>query len=298
MKTYYHLFANGADARNFITSEEEMIAAFNRVGVCKSLTEADVIAFSIEDSHPHMLLWGSFEECRKFRDYYEDISSRCIARRRGSLDGVSLHCELYEVNETSYLRNVAAYTIIQATKDGKNVMPYDYLYGTGSLYFRSGRYTLPWMIDDNGNIVRPVCFRELSERQKRRLCGSTSRIPDDWLVCNGFILPTNYGDITRFEEIYRTHNCFRVYLSSGKNKYTDVLDKMASVRGIMIDDLQARKLCEATCMELFGRKGTRHITPEQRMNLARELYKKYTLSTRQLSILTKLPEEEICKYIR
>ena len=47
MKTYYHLFANGADARNFITSEEEMIAAFNRVGVCKSLTEADVIAFSI-----------------------------------------------------------------------------------------------------------------------------------------------------------------------------------------------------------------------------------------------------------
>ena len=87
-------------------------------------------------------------------------------------------------------------------------------------------------------------------------------------------------------------------MSSGKNKYTDVLDKMASVRGIMIDDLQARTLCEATCMELFGRKGTRHITPEQRMNLARELYKKYTLSTRQLSILTKLPEEEICKYIR
>ena len=34
------------------------------------------------------------------------------------------------------------------------------------------------------------------------------------------------------------------------------------------------------------------------MNLARELYKKYTLSTRQLSILTKLPEEEICKYFK
>lgn len=298
MKTYYHLFANGADAKNFVTSEEELVAAFNRVGVCKSLTEADVIAFSIEDSHPHIILWGSFEECRKFRDYYQDISSRCIARRRGSLDGVTLRCELYEVNDISYLRNVAAYTIIQATKDGKRVMPYDYLYGTGSLYFRSGRYVLPWMIDKNGNIAKPMFFRELSERDKRIICGSTARIPDDWLVCNGFILPTNYIEIARFEEIYQTHNCFRVFLSSRKDLHNDVLNKMGFVRGIMIDDLEARKVCESVCMELFGRKGTRHITPEQRMLLARELYKQYSLSTRQLSIVTKLPEEEICKYIK
>lgn len=298
MKTYYHLFANGADAKNFIISEEEKIAAFNRVGVCKSLTEADVVAFSIEESHPHILLWGTFEECRKFRDYYQDISCRSIVRRRGSLDGVVLHCELYEVNEISYLRNVATYTIVQATKDGKRVMPYDYLYGTGSLYFRSGRYVLPWMIDNNGNIVKPVYFRELSTRQKRMICGSKSLIPDDWLVCNGFVLPTNYIEIARFEEIYKTHNCFRVFLASGKNLLNDVLDKMASVRGVMIDDIEARKLCESICMELFCRKGTRHITPEQRVNLARELYKRYSLSTRQLSILTKLPEEEIYKYIR
>ena len=296
MKNYYHMFANGADAKNFITSEEEMVSAFNRVGLCSSLTGVSVLSFSIEDSHPHILLWGTDRDCRRFKDYYEDISSRCIARRRGSLDGVLLHCELYEVTDLSYLRNVAMYTVIQATKDGKAVMPYDYLYGSGALYFRSGRYVLPWNIDESGNVLEPVMFKNLSFREKRSVCGSTFQIPDEWLVSNGYILPTNYVDVGRFEDIYRTHNCYRVFMASGKDKYKDVLDKMASVRGLMIEDIEARRLCETMCLTLFGRKGTRHITPEERIVLARELHRHYNLSVRQLSTLTKLPEEELRKH--
>lgn len=297
MKTYYHLFANGADARNFIINQAEMKTAFNRVGLCSHHSGAIVVAFSIEESHPHVLLWGEREECLRFKTLYENISSRCIVRRRGSLDGVKLHCELYEVSDPSYLRNVAMYTIIQATKDGKAVMPYDYLYGSGALYFRSAKSVLPWLVNDDGEVDVPRCFGDMNERGKQILCGSTRRVPDDWLVCNGFILPVNYVDVRRFEEIYRTHNCFRVYMSSGKDKYSDVQDKMALERGVMIDDLEARRLCETICLSLFGRKGTRHITPQQRLILARELYRKFRLSIRQIATLSKLPEDEIRKYI-
>lgn len=298
MEKYYHLFANGADARNFITNKEEMKAAFNRVGLCSSLTGAVVVAFSIEESHPHILLWGEYQDCMRFESYYVDISVRCIARRRGSLDGVKFHCELYEVSDPSYLRTVAMYTIIQPTKDGKPVMPYDYLYGSGPLYFRSEKSVLPWLLDDEGKVCKPVRFGELNERQKQIVCGSTSRIPEVWLVCNGYILPSSYVDIERFEDIYRTHNCFRVFMSSGKDKYSVVQDKMASVRGVMIDDLEARQLSETITLELFGRKGTRHITPQQRIILARELRRRYSLSMRQISVLTKLPEAEIREYIK
>lgn len=298
MKGYYHMFANGSDAKDFITTESEFKQAFNRIGLCAHLTKATVVSFSIEDSHPHVLLWGTREVCDRFRCYYEDISIRCISRRRGSLDGVRLHCELYEVADPDYLRSVAVYTIIQATKDGKAVMPYDYLYGSGALYFRSARAVYPWLVDDAGKIQLPVPFGSLSYRGKRTVCGSTSVIPDDWLICNGFILPTNYVDVRRFESIYHTHNRFRVFLSSGKDKYKDVLDRMASERGLMIEDIEARKLCEAVCLDLFGRKGTRHVTPEQRIVLARELFRRYGLSCRQLSTLTKLPEDEIRNYLR
>ncbi|MBP9987764.1 MAG: hypothetical protein KBT44_07585 [Bacteroidales bacterium] len=297
MKGYYHMYANGSDARNFIIEEVEFVLAFNRVGLCCYLSGAVVVSFSIEDSHPHILLWGTYEQCLKFKRYYEEISRRCIARRRGSLDGVVLCCRLDEVQDTSYLMNVAVYTIVQPTKDGKAVMPYDYLYGSGALYFRSCNVLLPWMVNDRNEIERPVTFGSLTVNEKRRICGSKSLVPDDWLVCRGFILPTNYVDVKRFESIYKTHNCYRVFLSSGKDKLKVVQDRMAQSRGLMIEDIEARKYCESACMELFGRKGTRHITPEQRITLARELHRRHGLCCRQLSTLTKLPEEEIRNYV-
>lgn len=292
------MFANGSDAKDFITTESEFKLAFNRIGLCASLSRSTVVSFSIEDSHPHVLLWGTYDECDRFRRYYEDLSTRCIARRRGSLGGMKIQCELYEVPDPDYLRNVAVYTIIQATKDGKSVMPYDYVYGTGAMYFRSRRTMLPWLLDESGNPIATMPFGEMSVREKRKICGSLSFVPDDWQVCNGFILPTNYVDVRRFESIYQTHNRFRVFLSSGKDKYKAVLDRMASERGLMIEDMEARKLCETACLDLFGRKGTRHITPSQRLDLARELRKRHGLSNRQLSILTKLPVDEIKDYLR
>ena len=37
---YYHMFANGDDAKNFITDESEFKAAFNRFALCQYLTGA------------------------------------------------------------------------------------------------------------------------------------------------------------------------------------------------------------------------------------------------------------------
>ena len=292
------MFANGDDAKNFITSEREFKAAFNRVGLCAFKTGATVVAFSIEDSHPHVLLWGEFAKCLAFKRLYESTSIRCIARRRGNADGVVLHCELYEVSDESYLMNVATYTIVQATKDGKSVMPYDYRYGTGALYFRKSYSILPWLVDDSGVIHEPVTFGSLKDKQKAEHCWSKTYIPNNWLVCNGFILPTNYVDIARFESIYKTHNCFRAFLSSGKNSDTRIKETMSGIRGLQIEDLEARRICESVCRGLFGKRTARHLTTEERLRLAQALRNQYHLAHRQLSFLTYIPETELRKYIR
>ena len=61
---------------------------------------------------------------------------RHVVSSRGDSDGVSLKLEVIPVTDNEHLMRVGAYTVIQPTKDGKNVMPYDYPYGTGSMYFR------------------------------------------------------------------------------------------------------------------------------------------------------------------
>lgn len=295
---YYHMYANGDDAQNFITTEEEFKTAFNRFGVCQHEADVAVLSCSAEDSHPHALLRGTYDRCLRFKNLYESISTRSIIQNRGSADGVVLKCELLEIEDNSHLMNVGTYTIVQATKDGKAVMPYDYRYGTGALYFRSRYSILPWLIDDNGNVCEPVPFRSLNRREQLKICASKYMIPDDWLICNGFILPTNYIDIKGFEDIYKTHNCFRAFLSSGKAKDEPLLQRMAMQRGVVVEDLLARKYCEEICLELFGKKTAKYATIEQRLTVAQRLRSIYHLAYRQLATLTYLPETEVRKYVK
>jgi len=292
------MFANGDDAKNFITNKQEFVAAFNRFAICSFISGATVLSASAEDSHPHSLLYGTYEKCYRFSRLYENLSIRSISRKRGSADGVQLHCELYEITDEQYLMNVAAYTIIQATKDGKAIMPYDYIFGTGSLYFRPKNCILPWMISDDGTVSSPVKIGTLTQRERIRICSSKIILPEDWLVCNDFILPTNYVDIARYEQIFKTHNCFRVFLSSPKSRDQEVLARMAQARGVMIEDLEARKIYQIECQELFHNTTPRFMTNDQRVFLAQTLKKKYNLSYRQLSFLTKINESDLRKIVK
>jgi len=294
---YYHMFANGDDAKDFITSEQEFKSAFNRFAVCSYLTGVTVLSFSLEDSHPHSLLRGTYERCIQFKERYEGMSIKSIARNRGSAQGVKLHCELYEISDESYLLNVGTYTIVQPTKDGKAVMPYDYKYGTGSLYFRDKHSILPWMIDSDGHICEPVKLSSLTLRERRAICVSRLEMPGYWLVCNGFILPTNYVDVKGFESIYITPKRFLAFLSRTKNKDQEILFRMSSVRGTMIEDLEARQICAEMCYDLFKKASTRSLSVPQRLTLARTLRKTYHLAYRQLNMLVHIPESELRKYV-
>lgn len=295
---YYHMFANGDDAKDFITSEEDFISAFNRVAVCAHLTGVTVLGFSVEDSHSHKLLKGTLEKCNEFKDRYERLSVRHIAKTRGSAEGVNIHYELCEVDEESYLMHVGTYVICQPTKDGKPVLPEHYRYSTAALYFRGKYSILPWLIDDNEDQCRPVTLGSLTIRERQKICGTKATLPDEWLVCNGFILPTNYVNVRMFEGIYRTPNCFRVFSCSTRKQDEVILSRMSEVRGVNIADLEARQLCREACAELFGRSTTRHLTAQQRISLAQHLRRKYHLAYRQLDFLVHVPQSELRKYVR
>ena len=299
-KAFFHLCANGAEVRNFIICKADYRAAFNLIGVCAANTDVMVVSFSLEDTHPHILLFGTYEACLAFKNLYEKLYSRYAAATRGKGDNLVLHCELYPIgDDVDYLRNVAVYTIIQATKDGKPVMPYDYPWGTGALYFRSGFHIPIWYFDSEGRIHEPVPFRDLGAREKRAILHTRSlSIPGDWLTCNGLILPENYIDPRIFEGIYQTCNRFRVYLSSPRKREEEMLAQMAQYRGVALEDQEARRICGDLCKQMFGFRDPRRLNGQQRLTLARELRRGYHLTFRQLSLMVRLPESEIRVFVR
>ena len=294
---YFHFFANGDDAKGFITCDRDFYAAFNRMGVCAFIAGVCIVSFSIEESHPHALIYGTLAACYRFKALYENSTRSYIASTRGNLDGVVFECEIYPVDDQDYLRNVAAYTIVQPTKDGKDVMPYDYLWGTGSMYFRREGHSPIWLYDSDGRKMQPTTIGELTVSERRKLLHTKLSVPDDWLVCNGFLLPDNYVDVKTFENIYRTANCFRVFMSSSKQRMDVISKKMYEVRGVMMDDLEAYRICSDEAHRLFGVRDVRKLDANRRMELASVLRRAHKMSVRQTATMVRLPESEIRKYL-
>lgn len=297
---FFHMCAKGADSRNFILSESDFYAAFNLMGVCAANTDVVIVSFSIEESHPHALLWGTCENCIKYKNLYETQYVHYAAAGRPGGSDMAFHCELYPIgDDLDYLRNVAVYTIIQPTKDGKQIMPYDYRWGTGSMYFRTSNHIPIWYFDDAGIIHQPVSIGSLGTRERNKLLHSRIlSVPEEWLVCNGFILPGNYVDVCRFEAIYGTCNRFRVFLSSPRSREEMMLTRMAEYRGVVMEDIEARKVCGELCRQLFGTRDPRKLDSTQRIMLARQLRRQFKLTFRQLSTLVRLPETEIRIFVR
>lgn len=296
---YYHYCAKGADAQNFILCEADYRAVFNIIAVCAAVTGAIVVSFSIEDTHPHILLYGSLAQCARFKVLFEKLCRCHAVETRESGAEFLLRGELYSIGDDDrYLRNVAAYTIIQATKDGKRVMPYDYRWGTGSMYFRTGFHIPIWLFNSSGEICEPVRFGDLPVLKRRQIAHSRLHsIPINWLVCNDLILPSNYIDVARFENIYGTPNRFRVYLASTKTKEEEMLSRMAEERGIALDDSEARQICGDQCHALFGTRDPRRLTASERITLAQAIRRKHRLTRRQLAKVVRLPEDEIRQWV-
>lgn len=295
---YFHLYANGDDARNFIICEADYYYEFNLIAVCAYKSGVVVLAFSLEDTHPHFLLFGTCGQVDEFKRLFTSSTLHHIRMTRGTGDGVILELQSDIIDNRDYLMNVGTYVIIQSTKDGKSVMPYDYKWCTGSMYFRSEDHIPIWCTGRDMTIMKPVPILSLSATRSRSLIRSIEDLPGNWLTCNGFILPHNYIDVKRYEAIYQTHNCFRTFMSGGRTKNQEVMDRMAASRGVMIEDMESRKICGEVCHEMFGKQTSRWLSVTQRLELAKALRVRYRLSKRQISTLCRLPESEIDKYIR
>lgn len=293
---FYHIYANGEDAREFVICEEDYKFQFNLVGVCAYNSEVEVLAFSIEDSHPHFFLFGIWDKCLKFKCLYQTATMHHIANTRGGVDGVIFDCEIDRLKDIDHIMSVGTYVITQPTKDGKRVMPYDYRWGTGSMYFRPQNHIPIWLESEAG-IRKPVPIGSLSFTERQKIRGSRMPVPDDWLVSDGIILPDNYVNVKLFESLYKTHNCFRTFLTRGKAKDTPILERMAASRGVSLEDYEARALIGKTCMEMFDKKTVRWLDAHQRLALAREIRRTHHLSWRQLSTFCRLPESELRKYV-
>lgn len=296
-KKYLHFYSDGKLAAELFLSKSDFVAALNRLAVCAAVfRRVIVVAFTFEDTHIHLLLYCTEEDGRLFCAMFKKLTMMHISRtRNGKPADLHIQFDMEPAGDADTLKRMGSYVLVQPTKDGKRIMPYDYPWSSAPLYFRGEKVIPVWCVDKNGIVQVPVLIRDMSFNDKKKYLKTNLKLPDNWKVCNGIILPSNYIDISRFESIYGSHNAFRVFMAKA-GVYENSL-KTDPVKGVSLSDSEMRDACHAFCRKLFNVNGIRSLNALQRLEVARQLRFRYLVSAKQLARIVHVPLDELERFL-
>ena len=278
---YFHVCSDGNYASVLFRNETDFKAAMNRVAVCALLCRVVIVAFVLMDNHFHFVLrCRSGDDGLKFAGTFKRLTGKYNHDEYG--ENKSMHrvpVKVIPVEGGDYLKTLIGYVIKNPTKARKEMF-YDYPWGTGGLYFRAA----PKHED-------AFCVREMSDDAVRKICRTRVKLPSEWRIANGFILPENYVDVEFVERLYKTTRAFMAFLSLNKD---DVIERdYGDWNESVMNDAELRSERILLCREMFGTASLRQVSAPDRIRLARELRRRFLCSKRQVARIVQLPRATV-----
>ena len=288
IKNCWHFSTDGNAVSELFRNEKDFIRGMNRVYVVVQGYNVIILAFSLMDTHVHFVLYGTFEDCNRFVHEYLRRTSMYIADEYGENKKLeNLPVSHQTVDDDDYLKTVICYTVRNAPVGGIPFMGYDYLWGSGALYFRkAGYWTSPaWLLDG---------AMEETPRGKRALkkhLGTNSEQPAAPRMIGDLVFPGEYVAWKLVERLFKTCKSFNYFMSRCREDDVDSRGGKLSLLSIPMQEMRQNK--NIVCRELFGVESVKTLNMEQRVRLARTLKARYNSSLKQICRLSGLIFEEV-----
>ncbi len=299
VRNCWHISSDGGYAFALFETEEDFKAAMNRLALLAQRSGVIVLAFCIIDNHVHFVLYGLKEACKAFVKEFLNLTahynSRKHCNRRGA-SSIPLSCQRIEDEE--YLLNAICYDIRNPPVNGLKYTFYDYPWSSGPLYFRIGSsWASPlWKAGledcpaETRDFFRVRRAGEMGAKERRRITGSDQRIPEDWLLFDGVILPSSYIPAGMVEKLFRSHRAFNFF--AGRSKEKEMEDIMGTWSSLSLQDTEMRQHRDEEMAALYGTDKVRSLSIRQRIEVGKILRRKYMTSVKQIARVVCIPPEE------
>lgn len=287
---FYHICSDGNFSSVLFRNTTDFKAAMNRIAVCAYKTPGiKILAFVLMDNHVHFVVSCTSESaCRKFIAEFFRLTGKYnwdYYRQKATVRGIPVKV-IRETDEDS-LKTVIAYVLKNPTK-ARLGMFFNYPWGTGALYFGGSK-------EYEQSLVRlgDVSVEEAGPYAVRRQCRTLFRLPADWILRDGVILPDNYVDVQAVEKLYGTSRSYMYFLSL--NKDDEIERDMGEWSELRMSDSELRTERDRIIQEMFGKNAVITLTAPERLKLAVALRRRFVCSKKQLSRIVHLPYEELAK---
>lgn len=260
---YYHVCSEGLDKAMIFTNSEEFVAGMNYVAICSCRFEVSILCFCLMSNHFHFILNGSHEECWRFGCEYKRMCAMLMRRSQDIGNGMNnVEVQIKQIADKKYLENAVAYVLRNPLMAGFRLMPDQYPWGSGDMYFRSSR--IP-----QGRRADSFRVRELEKTTR-----SNYRIPGNFVIdSNGMISPLCYIDYKSVEAE------FEVFLGIADSYNPDIEELRLSVKELILEE--------------FGVKAVSQLSMEQKIRLCGLMHRNFRASRKQIALITRLNMETI-----
>ena len=284
-REYYHVCSEGLEKRMIFRNRREFIMGINYVALCHLKCNVRILCFCLMGNHFHFILSGSYQECWKFGNEYKRMCGMMMKRTQESDAGMKdVELQVKEITNMSYLEYAIAYVLRNPVVAGFRIMPHQYEWSSGDMYFRSSYIA-------SGRRADSFSIKELS-----RLLNCNIKIPGHYIIDeSGIISPLNYIDYKAVEDIFKHPSRLLGLLSAKKETEFEIFMGVADNYTPDIEELKdsVRELIRVE----FGVKAVSQLSMEQRVLLCGLMRRNFRASRKQIALITRLNMETINKVV-
>ena len=284
-REYYHVCSEGLEKRMIFRNRREFIMGINYVALCHLKCNVRILCFCLMGNHFHFILSGSYQECWKFGNEYKRMCGMMMRRTQESDAGMKdVELQVKEITDMNYLEYAIAYVLRNPVVAGFRIMPHQYEWSSGDMYFRSSYIA-------SGRRADSFSIKELS-----RLLNSNIKIPGHYIIDeSGIISPLNYIDYKAVEDIFKHPSRLLGLLSAKKETEFEIFMGVADNYTPDIEELKD-SVSELIRVE-FGVKAVSQLSMEQRVLLCGLMRRNFRASRKQIALITRLNMETINKVV-
>ena len=282
----YLVTTDHLEDRIWFRDEEDFKAGMNTVAILAAVAPTvHILAFTLMSNHVHFVLECSYEEATSFINAFKKYHSRYLHCKYGFKETLrGNHVDIQRINLTEDSpERVIAYVLMNCVAANICLYPADYPWGTGNIYFR--------MTERKGRRIGT-----LSKREQVRVLHSKAYLPADYILGeDGYILPESYTKVSFVEALFHTPKRMLFFLqnSSKAKQRIESNDQMVPA----FKDQLIISAIPDLCHSLFRKNKLSDLTPEQRIELLRQIHYRFSANINQIGRVSGLPYEEVVKQL-
>ena len=284
-KGFYHLFSDGFRTDVLFEDKKAFIAGMNIIALCFFRCNVSILAFCLMDNHVHFILYGTKEECLKFRDKFIHKYGIWYSNRYSAKMLESINFDIKLMDDERYILNSIAYVLRNCIAAGYGYCVSDYPWSSGGLYFRH-----PEILGSTTSLWKSLA--DLSQREQFRKLQTQIALPQEWKITSeGYIWPGSYVDIRHVEQLYRTARSFTYFMGQGKEE--EINKSLGIDNSAELPETEIRDKAVAHCFQLFQTTNIRRLDIPKRLVLGKKLRKEYRCSVKQIARIIHLDPKYI-----